>query len=100
MPIQPALKSGASIGATAKVVLLDLINGKGINVLRKEITKYLTKQKREPRVLVVGIPNVGKSTLINRLVAQQRKVGASPVLQGKAVINAGGFRLLDTPGLL
>ncbi len=84
------------------VVLLELLNGKGVYVLRKEIRKYLTRQKREPRVLVVGIPNVGKSTLINRLAGRScAKVGAKPgVTKGKQWISARGFKLLDTPGLL
>ncbi len=84
------------------VVLLDLLCGNGIGQLRNEIQKSLPKIKRLPRILVVGIPNVGKSTLINRLAGKGRtKVGARPgVTKGKQWILAGGLQLLDTPGVL
>lgn len=60
-------------------------------------------------VMVVGIPNVGKSSLINRL-AQRReggrgskaRTGAMPgVTRGGQWLKAGkGFEILDTPGIL
>jgi len=55
------------------------------------------------RVLVVGIPNVGKSSLINRLAAKHAAAtGNKPgVTRGPQWIKvADGLELLDTPGLL
>ncbi|MDR0838565.1 MAG: ribosome biogenesis GTPase YlqF [Oscillospiraceae bacterium] len=55
------------------------------------------------RVMVVGIPNVGKSSFINR-VARRRAAETSDrpgVTRGKQWINCGnGIELLDTPGIL
>lgn len=84
------------------IVLLDLISGKGLSQLNAEIRKCTLKLKRDPRVLIVGIPNVGKSTLINRLVGKgSTRVGAKPgVTRSKQWIRAGRLRLLDTPGIL
>lgn len=55
------------------------------------------------KVMVVGIPNVGKSTLINRLAGRSpSKTGALPgVTRGQQWIHASsGVHILDTPGLL
>ncbi len=55
------------------------------------------------RIMVVGIPNVGKSTLINRLAARRRvAVGPRPgVTRGvQWAALEGGIELLDTPGVL
>ncbi len=53
--------------------------------------------------MIVGIPNVGKSTLINTLVGRPiAKTGNEPaVTKGQQRINlGGGIMLLDTPGIL
>ena len=59
--------------------------------------------KKRTRVLVVGIPNVGKSTLINRLVGKKAvSVGNKPGITKSLDwirINEQ-FELLDTPGIL
>lgn len=55
------------------------------------------------RMMIVGIPNVGKSTLINR-VANKRitRVGNKPGVtrQNQWIKTDGNFELLDTPGIL
>lgn len=59
--------------------------------------------KRRLRALILGIPNVGKSTLINRLAHKRiAKIGNRPgVTRGQQWIKVGqDFELLDTPGIL
>ena len=58
---------------------------------------------RPLRAMVVGIPNVGKSTFINSFAGKaSAKTGNKPgVTRGKQWINiGGGIEMLDTPGLL
>lgn len=58
---------------------------------------------REPRLMVAGLPNSGKSTLLNRLVGKTRfKAGKKPGLTRGAqwVRVANRYQLLDTPGIL
>ena len=55
------------------------------------------------RMMIAGVPNVGKSSLINRLTGKKStKTGDRPgVTKGKQWLTlAGGMQLLDTPGIL
>lgn len=56
----------------------------------------------KPKVMVIGIPNVGKSTFINTMSrSASAKVADKPgVTRGKQWINAGELDLLDMPGVL
>lgn len=60
-------------------------------------------QNKSIRVMVAGIPNVGKSSFINRLLGRKRAVAEDRpgVTRGKQWYTLpGGFELMDTPGLL
>lgn len=96
-----------------KVIALDLINNPDLKVIYNEtniIYKDLNekrKQKglkeRKVRALILGIPNVGKSTLINRLVGKKAtKVGNKPGItkQLEWIRINNDIELLDTPGIL
>ena len=98
-------------GITA--VPVDSIKGTGIGTLKNEIKNVLkdkTKRDaekgmktRDPRMMVVGIPNVGKSSFINKLSGRAgAKTGDRPgVTTSKQWIRiSGGYELLDTPGIL
>ncbi len=94
-------------------VLVDSRSGKGvrsIGPLVQEACKEKLERdarrgiKNRPiRAMVVGIPNVGKSTFINSYAGRaSAKTGNKPgVTKGKQWIRLGkGLELLDTPGIL
>lgn len=84
------------------VVAANLLRGQGLKEIRQWVGKTFPQLRRLPRLLVAGIPNVGKSTLINGLTGRRgAAVGARPgVTRGKQWLSAPGMQLLDSPGLL
>ena len=94
-------------------VAVDAVKGTGVKqlvALAKSLaeskTHKLTKHGAKPRaarVMIVGIPNVGKSSLINRLAGMNHvKIENRPgVTRAKQWIKiADGLDLLDMPGIL
>lgn len=94
-------------------VLADSLTGNGVKGLDAAIEKVLAEklererqkglQRRSVRLMVVGIPNVGKSSFINRISGRAAaKTGDRPgVTTAKQWIKlAGRYELLDTPGIL
>lgn len=100
-------------GQGHSVLETDARSGRGINqfsavvqgVLRDQIAKWREKGQvgRPVRAMVVGVPNVGKSTFINK-VAKKKSAKASDrpgVTRGKQWVHVDqGLDLLDTPGIL
>lgn len=95
------------------VLAVNAKSGEGFQLLLKMLKKSgenlaarLKERGRLPRplrILVVGIPNVGKSTVLNRMAGRKAaKTGDLPgVTKGKQWITlAGGTEMLDSPGLL
>ena len=96
-----------------KVILTDLINNKNIKQII-EVTSSLSDnmnkkrlslgmKPRKTRVLILGVPNVGKSTLINRLVGKKAApTGDKPGITKKLnwIRINDKLELLDTPGIL
>ena len=96
-----------------KVVLVDSNTGKGINevikqtqaVMNDELKRLAEKGRigRKIRVMIVGIPNVGKSSFINRIAKKNSaEVGNKPgVTRQKQWIRINDdIELMDTPGVL
>lgn len=97
----------------ASVLETDARSGKGVNrfvpavrkALEEKLRSYEEKGQtgRTLRVMILGIPNVGKSTLINKVAGRKAAVaGDRPgVTRGKQWIRLdSGIDLLDTPGIL
>lgn len=95
------------------VLETDAKSGKGVNgfagavrrLLADKLRDYESKGQvgRPLRVMVLGIPNVGKSTFINKVAGRKAAVaGDKPgVTRGKQWISVdSGLDLLDTPGIL
>ena len=95
------------------VIVCDCRSGKGINkflpVLKSELSELLERRRAKGnigkalRVMVVGIPNVGKSSFINRMAnSRKTKVEDRPgVTRGKQWVAIDKeVELLDMPGIL
>ena len=94
-------------------ILTDSNSGKGIRETVSEIEKIAKEENeqaikkgrtgKQTRVMIVGIPNVGKSSFINRVTKRSSAtVGNRPgVTKQKQWISLkNGISLLDTPGIL
>jgi len=94
-------------------ILLDALSGKGIKELlhaseraTEDIRKSYEKRgviNRPIRAMILGIPNVGKSTLINTLAGRKSaKTGNKPGVtkSNQWIKTQGRLQLLDTPGIL
>lgn len=80
---------------------IQLVQKTGLKAQEKMIAKGV--QERPVRALIAGVPNVGKSTLINRLANRKiAKIGDRPgVTRHQLWIKVRNeFELLDTPGIL
>ena len=99
-------------GKGMAVVITDCKTRKGINdfvpaarsVLKEKLERDAARGMNRPvKVMVVGIPNVGKSTLINQISSRKgAKAENRPgVTRGKQWVTVdAGLQLLDTPGIL
>ena len=96
-----------------KAIFIDSVTGMGINRIYPAVCELLSDKMRrweekgmigkKVRAMIVGIPNVGKSSLINRLTGSKKtKVEDRPgVTRDKQwVATSIGLDLLDTPGVL
>lgn len=96
-----------------KAIAVDSRSGKNLNKIKLAVEDIL-KHKIEKRIkasmvgipvraMIVGIPNVGKSSFINRMAKKKKtKVEDRPgVTRGKQWVDAGnGLEFLDMPGIL
>ena len=101
----------ASKGITA--IAVDCKSGKGLNKFAPAVNNVLSERRERLRakgmvnpmlrIMIVGIPNVGKSSFINRVAKQNRaKVEDRPgVTRGNQWYSiAKNIEMLDTPGVL
>lgn len=91
------------------VLPMNCMKGRGSQQLLKLLTSLQDEKNKEQirkkslRMMIVGVPNVGKSSLINRLTGKKSaKTGDRPgVTKGKQWLSlVSGMQLLDTPGIL
>lgn len=95
-------------GEGNNVIELNSMSGEGVNKLYSLLEKLhgeviKTKLNRPLRMMIVGVPNAGKSSLINRMTGRKStQTGDRPgVTKGKQWLTiSGGMQLLDTPGIL
>ena len=89
-------RAGAGVGQMAALAR---------NALKEQMAKWKERGQvgRPIRAMVVGVPNVGKSTFINKVAKRKSaKTGDKPgVTRGKQWVSVdSGLELLDTPGIL
>ena len=95
-----------------EVIPVSAAHGLNVGDLLDEVVKYLprgVRSKRLPpgeiRVAIVGKPNVGKSTLLNRILGEDRTI-VSPIpgttrdaVHSRATRNGKVYRFMDTAGI-
>ena len=88
---------------------MNCMSGGGVKELFRLLEKLKADKNKEQvrnkpfRLMIVGVPNVGKSSLINRMTGKKStKTGDRPgVTKGKQWLTlSNGMQLLDTPGIL
>ena len=88
---------------------MNCMTGIGVGQLYKLLSRLQDEKnegqlrKKSLRMMIVGVPNVGKSSLINRMTGKKSaKTGDRPgVTKGKQWLGLeNGMQLLDTPGIL
>ena len=112
-PNQNALWMHRYTNENTKCLLTDCVTGEGLNrmegaikeILADKLRRYEEKgmQGRRVRAMVLGVPNVGKSSLINRICGNKKaKVEDRPgvTVDKQWVPTKIGVDLLDMPGIL
>ena len=112
-PNQNALWMKRYTSENTKCILTDCVTGEGLNrmegaikeILADKLRKYEEKgmHGRRVRAMVLGVPNVGKSSLINRICGNKKtKVEDRPgvTVDKQWVPTKIGVDLLDMPGIL
>lgn len=91
------------------VLSMNCMSGSGVKELFKVLEKMSAEKNKERamqkpfRLMIVGVPNVGKSSLINRMTGKKSaQTGDRPgVTRGKQWLRLkNNMQLLDTPGIL
>ena len=103
----------SKLSKEAPTILTDSNSGKGIDKVTKKVEELMQedlaiqaargRKNKTIRVMILGIPNVGKSSFINRIAKKNTaEVGNRPgVTRQKQWIRIGkNQELLDTPGVL
>lgn len=111
-PAQNRVWQEALSNESTAVLVIDCITGEGMNriapairqLLAEKLQRYESKgMTKRLRAMVLGVPNVGKSSLINRLCGNRKaKVEDRPgVTRDKQWVSTSiGVDLLDMPGIL
>ena len=93
----------------SRALSMNCMSGTGVKQLFGILEKMAEEKNRERsmqkpfRLMIVGVPNVGKSSLINRMTGKKSaQTGDRPgVTRGKQWLKLkNGMQLLDTPGIL
>ena len=112
-PVQTKFWCSRFSGENVVCIPTDCVSGEGINqispairsILKEKLERYEAKgmSGRKLKAMVLGIPNVGKSSLINRIAGNRRaKVENRPgvTLDKQWFATSIGLDLMDMPGIL